>query len=129
VARVITSIGPPTFEGKTINVDPTDIDPRRPNKQRARAFTPVQLIEDRRSRLLFQRYQEGRLDDAEVVHLLGFLGLYDHTPPKELKREFKRISEAAAEVQDEVFIAFMDAVSEKFRNYLNRSDPSHKKEK
>ena len=125
VARVVAAIGAPTFEGKAINVDETVIDPRRPNKQRARAFTPAQLIEERRSRLLFQRYQEGRLDDTEVVHLLGFLGLYDHTPPAELKREFKRIGEAATEVCDEEFITFMDAVADKFRNYLNRSDPSH----
>jgi hypothetical protein len=129
VARLIKSIGQPSFEGKLLNFDSSGIDPRRPSKERARTFTPAQLIEDKRSRLLFQRYQDGNLEDAEVVHLLGFLSLYDHTPPPELKREFKRIQESAVEIGDKEFIEFMDAVAQKFHAYLNRSAHPHTKEK
>jgi hypothetical protein len=128
VAKVIEVIGTPTFEGKAIDVDVTAIDPRRPNKDKARASTPAQLVEDKRSRLLFQRFIDGRLQDTEVVHLLGFLGLYDHTPPREVKKEFKRIEEAATQVEDEEFISFLDAVADKFRNYLNRPNPSLRSE-
>ena len=128
VARVIEAIGTPTFEGKSIEVDPAAIDPRRPSKDRARTSTPAQLIEERRLRLLFRRFKADRLDDTEVVHFLGFLGLYDHTPPREVKREFKRIRAAASEIGDDEFLAFMDIIADKFQAYLNRPDPSRQKE-
>jgi hypothetical protein len=126
VARVITVIGEPTFEGKPVPMATNGVDPRRPSKDRERTYNPAQVMEDRRSRLLFRRYKEGRIADADVVHLLGLLGLYDHTPPVEVRREFKRLRETAAGVHDDEFVAFLDAVSERFRAYLERSGTVHR---
>jgi hypothetical protein len=125
--HITGEIGAPTFGGRsTKQATPkaalnTDQHPKR-------TYDPAADIHDRRSRLLFQRFAEGRLDDTDVVHLLGFLGLYDHTPPREVKREFKRIRDAASEIGDDEFLSFMDAVAEKFHAYLKRPDPSHQKE-
>jgi hypothetical protein len=123
VERVIDAIGPPTFEGKPVAVDPTGIDPRRPRQDKERTYNPAQVIEDRRSRLLFRRYKNAGLEDAGVVHLLGLLGLYDHTPPKEVRSEFERLREAANAIHDDEFLTFLDAVHERFRPYLDRPDP------
>jgi len=127
VERVIEAIGVPTFEGKPIEIQPNGIDPRRPAKNKERTFNPAQVIEERRSRLLFRRYKEGRFEETDIVHLLGLLGQYDHTPPSEVRREFKALREAATAIRDEEFNGFLDAVQSKFSKYLERSEPSHQK--
>ena len=108
VARVIEAIGAPSFDGKAITTEAPEVDPRRPSRNRERTYNPAQALEERRSRLLFRRFKEGRLDDADVVHLLGLLGLYDHTPPVEVRREFKHLRDAASAVGDAEFSAFLD---------------------
>jgi len=124
VARVLKAIGGPTFEGKAVPVEAAAIDPRRPNKNRERTFNPVQLLEDRRTRLLYRRFKEDRLGDTDVVHLLGLLGLYDHTPPVEVRKAFKQLQEAATMVDDADFLQFLAAVGDRFRAYLERPDSS-----
>ena len=64
-----------------------------------------------------------------LVHLLGFLELYDHTPPVQVRKAFKELRDAADAVGDPEFLQFLDAVSDKFRVYLERPDPSKRKEK
>lgn len=128
VARLLKEIGGPTFEGKAVPVEAAAIDPRRPNKNRERTFNPVQLLEDRRSRLLYRRFKENRLEDTDVVHLLGLLGLYDHTPPIEVRKAFKELHDAATTVNDADFLRFLEAIRERFRAYLDRSDSSQRKE-
>lgn len=128
VARVMQAIGVPSFEGKAVEVAPNAPDPRRTSKSRERTSSPSQLIGDRKSRLLFRRFQEGKLDEAEVVHLLGLLALYDHTPPAEVRREFRQLRDAATSLHDDEFVRFLDAVSAKFRAYLERSDASNPKD-
>lgn len=127
VARLVETIGRPTFEGKIASVEAQGVDPRRPSKDKERTYNPVQVLEDRRSRLLFRRFKEGRLVETDVVHLLGLLGLYDHTPPMEVRREFKHLRDIANSVGDNEFVQFLDAVSDRFRAYLGRPDSSHRK--
>src|SRR5262249_24624405 len=126
VARVIATIGEPTFAGKPIPVRAAGIDPRRPNREKERSFNPAQVIEDGRTRLLYRRYRDQRLGETDVVHLLGLLGLYDHTPPKEVRKAFKDLRDAATAVGDTEFQRFLDAVDERFRGYLERPDASVK---
>jgi hypothetical protein len=126
VERVIKAIGAPTWEGRPVEVDGTGIDPRRPTKDKERAPGPGEKIEKGRSRLLFHRFKDGRLEEADVVHLLGLLGLYDHTPPKEVRSEFERLRQAATAIHDEEFSQFLDAVHDRFRSYLERPDSSRK---
>ncbi|MCC6125051.1 MAG: hypothetical protein IT426_08825 [Pirellulales bacterium] len=122
VSRVIEAIGAPTFEGKSVQLEDYAVDPRRTAKNRERTYTPTQILEDRRSRLLFRRFKEGKIEETDVVHLLGLLGLYDHTPPLEVRRDFKQLRDIAATVHDEEFLQFLDAVNERFGNYLSRPD-------
>ena len=127
-AKVLKSIGPPSFDGKALPAEASRSHIRRTAKGRARTYNPAQDLEERRSRLLFRRFKEGRIDDADVVHLLGLLGLYDHTPPVEVRREFKRLRDVASGPQDEEFLNFLDSIQKKFRAYLERQDTSHGKE-
>jgi hypothetical protein len=126
--KVLEALGPPTFDGKALPAEATVNNLRRPAKGRARTYNPALDLEERRSRLLFRWFKEGCLNEADVVHLLGLLGLYDHTPPVEVRREFKRLRDIASDLHDEEFLSFLDAVQKKFRAYLERQDTSHGKE-
>jgi len=127
VARVIALIGEPTYEGKAVPVESIGIDPRRPNKHKERTYNPAQVLEEARTRLLFRRFKDGRLKEADVVHLLGLLRLYDHSPPIEIRRAFKQLRDAAALVQDDEFLEFLNATHSKFQAYLD-PDPSLRRE-
>ena len=126
-AKVLGAVGPPSFDGKALPLEALPAESRRPAKGRGRTYSPSQELEDRRSRLLFRWFKEGRLEEADVVHLLGLLGLYDHTRPLELRREFKRLRDTASDLHDEEFLSFLDAVQERFRAYLDRKDALHGK--
>jgi hypothetical protein len=127
-AKVLEALGPPSFGGKTTSPETGRVDLPPPAKNRARTYSPAQDLEERRSRLLFRRFKEGRLAETDVVHLLGLLGLYDHTPPVEVRKEFKRLRDLATGLHDEEFLNFLDAVHEKFRAYHDRPDRSRGKE-
>jgi hypothetical protein len=124
--RVARNIGSPTLEGKAAAPVPVGVDPRRPRPGKERATTSAEIIETARSKVLFRRFQEDRLADTDVVHLLGLLGLYDHTPPKEVRREFKQLRDAASDLNDSEFVTFLDAVADQFRQYLDRPDSLHR---
>jgi hypothetical protein len=126
--HVNDALGSPTFDGKTAAADAPAIDPRRPSKNRERTYNAAQVLEERRSRLLFRHFKEGRLEEGDVVHLLGLLGLYDHTAPVEVRREFKHLRDAATAVGDAEFLAFLDAAAQRFHTYLNRPDPTRRRE-
>jgi len=121
---VLEAIGTPSFEGKALPPEVARIETRPSSEKRARTYNPARDLEARRSRLLFRRHAEGRLDETDVVHLLGLLGLYDHTPPAEVRREFKRLRDIASDLQDQDFLGFLDAVQKKFGGYLDRQGTS-----
>lgn len=127
-AMVLKAIGTPSFDGKVLPPEPARIDLRPTPKSRAKTYNPALELEALRSRLLFRRFREGHLDETEVVHLLGLLGVYDHTPPAEVRREFKRLRDVASGLQDQEFMEFLDAVENKFRAYLERQETSRGKD-
>ncbi|MEK6262579.1 MAG: hypothetical protein AABP62_28620 [Planctomycetota bacterium] len=123
VAKVIEAIGPPSFEGKQIQIDLPEIDPRRTGKGKERSFNAARYVEEHKNKLLYRRHYEGQLAELDVIHLLGLLDVYDHTPPSEVRKEFKRLRDAADATSDIEFLKFMDAVAERFQSYLDR--PNH----
>ena len=123
---VLAAIGPPSFEGKIAPVSTPEIDPRRPNKDKSKSRNPAQIVQEIRSKILFRRFKEGKIAEAEIVHLLGLVGLYDHTLPGELRKAFSQLRKDAEEVSDKEVLQFFDAVAERFQSYLNRADPPPK---
>src|SRR5208283_3197203 len=66
---VLTAIGPPSFEGKVAPVSTVEIDPRRPNKDKEKSRNPAQIVQELRKKILFRRFTEGKLAEADIVHL------------------------------------------------------------
>lgn len=120
---VVAKIGAPSFEGKSAPAGSSEIDPRRPSRGREKSRNPASIMQEIHSKILFQRFKEGRLAEAEIVHLLGLVGLYDHTLPSELRKAFDQLRADAREVGDAEVISFLEAVQERFRAYLGRQDP------
>lgn len=125
VNKLIQVLGNPTFEGKPIEVDSFEVDPRRPNKNRENTRNPVSEIEKAKSKLLYRLYKEGHLVDADVVHFLGLVELYDHTPPKEIRKQLRQLRVDAETAQDTSFIKFLDDISARFANYISRTNSSN----
>lgn len=124
VEKVIRVLEMPTFEGKSVEVDSLEIDPRRPSKSREHTRNPASEIEKAKSKLLYRFYKEGHIEDADVVHFLGLVELYDHTPPSEIRKQFRQLKLDAETTKNHEFLEFLDAVSTYFHSYINRSDSS-----
>jgi hypothetical protein len=120
---VLTAIGPPSFEGRVVPASTPEIDPRRPNKDKDKSRNPANIVQDIRSKILFRHFREGKLPEAEIVHLLGLVGLYDHTLPGELRKAFSQLRKDAQETSDDEVLRFLDSVADRFQSYLNRPDP------
>lgn len=121
--QVLEKVGPPTFNGEPVRLEAPEVDPRRPAKDRERTRSPAQTLSDIRSKILFRRYSEGRLDETEIVHFLGLVGMYDHTLPAEVRRAFVDLRKDAEAVGDQEVMGFLEAVATRFSAYLNRPDP------
>ena len=127
VTRMIQVLGAPTFEGIPAEMGPMEVDPRRPSKNRERARNPVSEIEKAKAKLLYRLYKDGHLEEADVVHFLGLVELYDHTPPKEIRKQFRQARSDGETTQDAEFLEFLAAVAMRFANYINRPDQSSNK--
>ncbi len=119
-ARVMAAVGPPTLDGAAVEGSGEKLDLSGKAKKRTR--NPEQIIAECKGKLLYRRYKEGRFEDADVVHLLGLVSLYDHTRPSELRKAFRRLKADAQAIPDKEFLNFLDDVAERFSAYLNRSD-------
>jgi len=117
-AKVLEAFGPPTFEGKTVTVELIP-ESRSVSKGRERTRNPAQIISDCKSKLLYRRFKEGRFEETDVVHLLGLVSLYDHTPPSEIRKEFRVLRGDAQAAEDRKFLEFLDRVEDRFSQYLN----------
>lgn len=119
-AKVLGAIGGPQLAGEIIKDLSTELRSSE-SPQRGRTRDPRQIIREAKQKLLYRRYQEGTLAEADVVHLLGLLSVYDHTPPKEVKRAFRELRSDAMSISDGSFVSFLDAVEQRFHSYLNRT--------
>ena len=81
---------------------------------------PEDLLATVRASQLFQLYGESRFGEAEAIHLVGLLGVYDHTPSSEKRRKLKEFQEAAKELNDTDVTKFLSLVAERFQRYLNK---------
>jgi len=120
---VLAAIGPPSFEGKVAPGNTIEVDPRRPNKDKEKTRNPAHIMQEIRSKILFHRFKEGKMAEAEIVHLLGLVGLYDHTLPSQLRKAYEQLRKDAEEVSDTEALMFLESVSKRFRSYLDRGDP------
>jgi hypothetical protein len=120
---VLIAVGPPSFEGRAVPASTPEIDPRRPNKDKDKTRNPANIVQDIRSKILFRHFKEGKLPESEPVHLLGLVGLYDHTPPGELQKAFSQLRKDAKEVNDAEVLRFLDSVADRFQSYLHRPPP------
>jgi hypothetical protein len=119
-ARVLEVLGPPTFEGKT--VDEVCKAGSQSVKAREHTRSPATIVADCKTRLLYRRYRDGKLAETEVVHFLGLIGLYDHSPPSEVRKAFRQLKADANAAGDEEFLGFLQEVGERFAAYLNRPE-------
>jgi hypothetical protein len=119
-ARISEVLGPPTLEGKP--VDETDMVEIRSAKSQERTRSPAKIISDCKSRLLYRRYKEGKFEETDVVHFLGLVALYDHSPPSEIRKAFRQLKADAEAVADTEFLHFLEEVEERFSAYLNRTE-------
>src|SRR5262249_28481685 len=82
-----------------------------------------QIIASAKSKLLYRHYKEEAIEDTDIVYLLGLLGMYDHSPPKEVKKAFRQLKADAEVIGDKDFLTFLDEMQNRFQAYLNRPDP------
>lgn len=127
VEKVVRVLGSPTFDGKPAEAEILEIDPRRLNKSMEKTRNPLSEIESAKSKLLYRLYKQGHMADADIVHFLGLVGLYDHTPPLEIRKQIKQLRTDGEITKDRDFLEFLDAVSAHFARYINRSDSSNSK--
>lgn len=120
-AKVLEAIGMPTFDGKRIKQNVIHDDRGMP-KDKQHTRNPTQIIADCKTKLLYKRFSEGRFEETEIVHFLGLVSLYDHTPPSEVQKAFRQLRKDALATGDKEFLTFLDRVEERFSAYLNRAD-------
>jgi len=119
--RVQESVGSPTLEGVTVESGAAE-EVHLEEKARGRTRDPEQIITQCKTKLLYRRYTEGRFDETDIVHLLGLVSLYDHTPPSEVRKAFRQLRADANALSEDGFLKFLDAVEARFSVYLNRQD-------
>ena len=122
-AKVMEAIGGPTFEGK--EVERTSVAGDRPTAHgRERTRNPAKIIADCKGKLLYRRSTEGRFEETDIVHFLGLVSLYDHTPPQEVRKALRQLRTDAPSAADREFLEFLDRVEERFSACLNRAEPN-----
>ncbi len=118
---LIQRIGAPTFRGENKLEVPTEsVRAERGRSSRVRSIHPQDLLSAVRKSKLFSDYTKGDVDEAEAIHLIGLLGVYDHTPSSEKKRKLKEFQEAARELNDKEILEFLNWASRQFQKYLDK---------
>jgi len=118
---LIQRIGAPTFQGEDkLEIPAESMRAERGRSSRVRSVHPQDLLSAVRKSKLFSDYTKGDIDGAEAIHLIGLLGVYDHTPSLEKKRKLKEFLEAARELNDKEILEFLAWASRQFQRYLDK---------
>jgi len=117
---LIGQIGAPLLEGEARKTAKVPLVKAERGKGRARSVHPEDQLDRVHKSQLYAFYAESRFEEAQAIHLIGLLGVYDHTPSKEKRRKLKELVDAAFEVGDKQTQEFLKKVSEKFQKYLNK---------
>ncbi len=117
---LIDRIGFPVYDGQPVasSVDVSIKVERGTGK--ARSVHSEDLLKTIHNSQLFNMFLQSRLHEAEAIHLIGLLGVYDHTPSREKKRKLKEFLNAAEDLHDEKTVEFLRIVAERFHKYLNK---------
>jgi len=113
-------LGPPILEGESMTRAHESLIKAERGTGKARSVHPEDLVKTVHRSQLFKLYNESRLGEAEAIHLIGLLGVYDHTPSRDKKRRLKEMMDAAKEIRDERTTEFLEIVSDKFQRYLSK---------
>jgi len=108
----LTSLSKATNPNNTIEVE------RGTGK--ARTMHPEDVISRIRESALFKLYEEGKIESAEPIDLIGLLGVYDHTPSKEKRAILSNYSEFVKVCGDIYLERFLNDIQGRFRVYLSR---------
>lgn len=118
---LMEKIGQPTFGGEAPSSVPASIlRAERGRSVKPRSVHSEDLIATIHKSQLYDLYTQSRFDEAEAIHLIGLLAVYDHTPSSEKKRKLKALVDAAKDLGDKKTLEFLDLVSERFHRYLNK---------
>lgn len=118
---LVQRLGVPKFRGEGESpVLLESVRAERGRSSRVRSVLPQDVVSTVRNSKLFAVYQNGDGAIAEAIHLIGLLGVYDHTPPSEKKRKLRELLDAAKDVGDEEVLEFLAWLSRRFQRYLNK---------
>lgn len=117
---LIKKFGNPVFKDKK-NFSPVlEIKQVQKDGKRSRSIHPEDVVLRIKNSKLFKMYKENVFFESEAIHLIGLLGVYDHTPSKEKKRRLRELFDYASEINDKDIIEFLKLVENKFDRYLNK---------
>ena len=118
---VLEKIGPPLLiEGGRISIPANKLRAERGKSKKPRSVHPEDLVSTIYKSQLFGLYDQSRFDEAEAIHLIGLLKVYDHTPSLEKRRKLKELLDAAKDLEDKEALDFLNLASQRFYKYLNK---------
>jgi hypothetical protein len=116
---ILSKLGSPKI-GDNVALEIDSTFKAEPKGKRARSVHPEDFIQKLRGSMLYKYYSASKWAEAETIDLIGFLGVYDHTPSTEKRRRLKDFKLHARELNDVDALNFLDAVEQKFDTYLSR---------
>jgi hypothetical protein len=117
---LIKKFGNPAFKNKKDFSPVLEIKQTQKDGKRSRSVHPEDVVLRIRNSKLFMLYKDNMFFETEAIHLIGLLGVYDHTPSKEKKRKLRELLDYANEIEDKEIVDFLKLVENKFDRYLNK---------
>ena len=81
-----------------------------------RTVDPRSYVERARRSRLFQKWQQSKVSEKDVIDVHSMLGIFDHTPSKERQRVYKDLLDSAQQVEDAEMVSFLESIRGMFPN-------------